>query len=52
MKHYNNDNNAYCSAVNTQNFETRENKHSINKYILIHKKPIFLFTFTDTHLHL
>ena len=21
---YNNDNNAYCSAVNAQNFETRE----------------------------
>ena len=37
---YNNDNNAYCSAVNTQNFETREHKYSINKYILIHKKPI------------
>ena len=24
MMHYNNDNNAYCSAVNTHNFETRE----------------------------
>ena len=24
MIHYNNDNNTYCSAVNAQNFETRE----------------------------
>ena len=24
MIHYNNDNNAYCSAVNAENFETRE----------------------------
>ena len=24
MIHYNNDNNAYCSAVNAQKFETRE----------------------------
>ena len=24
MIHYNNDNNAYCSAVNAQNCETRE----------------------------
>ena len=24
MIHYNNDNNAYCSAVNAQNVETRE----------------------------
>ena len=28
MIHYDNDNNAYCSAVNAQNFETREH----NKY--------------------
>ena len=26
MIHYNNDNNAYCSAVNAQKFETREHK--------------------------
>ena len=51
MIHYNNDSNAYCSAVNAQNFETREH-NSINKYILTHKKPIFLFTFRDIHLHL
>ena len=25
MIHYNNDNNAYCSAVNDQKFKTREN---------------------------
>ena len=49
---YNNDNNAYCSAVNAQNFETREHKYSINKYILIHKKPIIIFTFRDIHQHL
>ena len=47
MIHYNNDNNAYCSAVNAQNLQTREHKYSMNKYILIHKKPIFLFTFRD-----
>ena len=52
MIHYNNDNNAYCSAVNDQMFKTREPKYSINKYILTHKKPIFLFTFRDIHLHL
>ena len=52
MIHCNNDNNAYCLAVNTKKFETRENKYSINKYILIHKKPIFLFTFRDIHVHL
>ena len=52
MIHYNNNNNAYYSAVNAQNFETRENKYSINKYILIHKKPVFSFTFRDIHLHL
>ena len=51
MIHYNNDNNAYCSAVNAQNFET-ENKYSKNKYIRIHKKPIFLFTLRDIQLHL
>ena len=52
MIYYNNDNNAYCSAINAQNFQTREHKYSMNKYILIHKKPIFLFTFRDNHLHL
>ena len=52
MIHYNNDNNAYRWAVNVQNFETSENKYSINKYILIHKKPIFLFTFRDIYQHL
>ena len=45
MIHYNTDNNAYCSAVNAQKFETREHKYSINKYILKHKKATFLFTF-------
>ena len=29
----------YCSALNAQNFESRERTYSINKYILIHKKP-------------
>ena len=52
MIHYNNDNNGYCSAVNAQNFQTREHKYSMNKYILINKKPIFLFTFRNNHLHL
>ena len=52
MIHCKNDNNACCSAINSQNFEARENKYSINKYILIHKKPIFLLTFRDIHLHL
>ena len=52
MIHYNNDKNACRSAVNTKNFESREHKYSINKYILIHKKPIFLFTFRDIQLHL
>ena len=54
MMHYNNDNNAYCSAVNDQMFKTREPNTciSINKYILTHKKPMFLFTFRDIHLHL
>ena len=52
MIHYNNDNNAYCSAVSAQNFETTEIKYSINKYIVRHKKSIFLFTFRDIHLHL
>ena len=52
MIHYNNDNNAYCLAVNAQNVEIRQHKYSINNYILIHKKPIFLFTFRDVHLHL
>ena len=52
MIHYNNDNHAYCSAVNAQNFQTREHKYSISKYILTYKKPIFLFTFRDNHLHL
>ena len=51
MMHYNNDNNAYCSAVNDQMFKTRELNISINKYILTHKKPMFLFTFRDIHLH-
>ena len=46
MIHYNNDNTAYYSAVNDQKY------NSINKYILIHKKPIVLFTFRDIHLHL
>ena len=32
--------------------ETREHPYSINKYILIHKKPIILLTFRDIHLHL
>ena len=52
MIDYNNDNNACCSAVNAKKFETREHKYSINKYILIHKKTMFLFTFRDIHLHL
>ena len=39
MIHYNNDNSAYCSAVNAKKFETK----GINKYILIHKKPIEIF---------
>ena len=52
MIHYNNDNNAYCSAVNAQTFETRELKYITHKYILIHKKPIFLLTFRDIDLHL
>ena len=30
MMHYNNDNNAYCSAVNDQMFKTREPNISIN----------------------
>ena len=29
MIHYNNGNNAYCSAVNAQNFETREHKATL-----------------------
>ena len=53
MIHYNNDNNAYCLVVIAKNSETKEhNNASINKYILTHKKPIFLFIFRDIHLHL
>ena len=35
-----------------KNFETGEQECSIDKYILTHKIPIFLFTFRDIHLHL
>ena len=36
MMHYNNDNNAYCSAVNAQNFETREpNTVKISTFLYI-----------------
>ena len=35
-----------------KNFEAREHLCSIDKYILTHKIPIFLFTFRDIHLHL
>ena len=43
MIHYNNDHNAYyCLAVNAQNFQTREHKYSINKYVLIHKETYIL----------
>ena len=52
MIHYNNNSNAYCSAVNAQNVEIREHNTAKNKYILTHKKPIFLFTFRDIYLHL
>ena len=53
MIHYDNDNTAYCSAVNAKKFETRKhNIYSINRYILIHKKPIFLITLRGIHLHL
>ena len=34
MKHYNSDNNAYCSAVNAQKFERREHKYSISNAFL------------------
>ena len=52
MTHYNNNNNAYCSAVNDQIFKTRD--HNIVKIstFFTHKKPMFLFTFRDIHLHL
>ena len=43
MIHYNNYNIAYSSD---------KRSYSINKYILIRKKPIVLFTFRDIHLHL
>ena len=52
MIHYNKDNNAHSAAVNAQTFETKEHKYSINKYILLLKKPIILFTFRDIHQHL
>ena len=29
----------HCSAINAQNFQTREHKYSMNNYILKHKKP-------------
>ena len=44
MIHYNNDNNAHCSTVNSRNFDTIEpNKILISA--LIHRKLIFLITF-------
>ena len=51
MIHYNNDNNAYCSAVNAQKRSDMGAICSIDKYILTHKIPIFLFTLRDIHLH-
>ena len=38
MIHYNNDNNAYCSAVNVHNLETREDNTltKCNKYIQLY----------------
>ena len=42
MINYKNYNNAYCSAVNAQNFETREQKYSINKYILFSQETYIL----------
>ena len=53
MIHYNNDNNAYCSAVNAQNFETTEHNtvqigiflHTRNLYSYLHLE-IFIFIYS------
>ena len=45
MMHYNNDNNAYCSAVNAQTFETRENNTVKISTFLHTRNLLFLFTF-------
>ena len=46
MIHYNKHNNAYCSAVNAQTFETIEhNTVSMNKHTLMHKQSTYLFLF-------
>ena len=52
MIHYNNDNNAYCSAVNAPNFETREHDTVKISTFLYTRNLYFLFTFRDIHLHL
>ena len=48
MIHYNNDNNAYCSAVDAQNFETREHDtflHTRNLYSYSHLE-IFIYIYS------
>ena len=43
MIHYNNGNNAYCSAVNAQNFETREH-NTVQIGTFLHTRNLYSYS--------
>ena len=43
MIHYNNDNNAYCSAVNAKNFETREH-NTVSTSTFLHRRSLYTYS--------
>ena len=44
MIHYNSDNNAYCSAVNAQNFETREHTNTVQISTFLHTRNLYSYS--------
>ena len=49
MIHYNNNNNAYCSAVNAQNFETREHD-TVYKSTFLYIRNLYSYSHLETFI--